>query len=168
MLDSPICNLPLTTADNIGCHSNDVQVHQRQFSVHNMKKVKVYIMHARAQKKKEHNKDSLSYSHIHTHNVIITCTHQYTVEHFCHQSHIVQLVYKWTALMQSFCGTGVTIRSNLEFSVLLKGQSGAAEVKPLTLRLQIHSGIVLGLHSLRKTQHCNFYVSFILILFSTN
>lgn len=46
MLGCPLCNLPLTTLDNIGCHGNDAQVHQTQFSVHNMKRIKGSLHYA--------------------------------------------------------------------------------------------------------------------------
>ncbi len=46
VLDCPLCNLPLTALDNIGCHSNGTQVHRRQFSVHDMKRVKGSLHYA--------------------------------------------------------------------------------------------------------------------------
>lgn len=67
VLDCPLCNLPLTTLDNIGCHSNSAQVHQRQFSVHNMKRVKGSLHYACADTYTHTQTctltDTLSYSH---------------------------------------------------------------------------------------------------------
>lgn len=40
MLDCLLWFMSLTSLDNMGCHSNDVPVHQRQSSVHNVKRVK--------------------------------------------------------------------------------------------------------------------------------
>ena len=76
MLNCLLCNLPLTTLDNSGRHSNESQVHRRQFSVHTMQRLK----------------GSLHYACIHTNMHINRHTHIHS-RVLCHQLHIVQLLY---------------------------------------------------------------------------
>lgn len=81
VLDCPLCNLPPTTLDNTGCHSNIAQVHQRQFSVHNMNRVKGSLHYA------------CTSTDIHTHVCTSADTDWLCYSYLCHQLHIVSPVY---------------------------------------------------------------------------